>query len=114
MNTYTVGQVATMAGITVRTLHHYDEIGLLPPTGRTQAGYRLYDDSDVDRLRTILAYRELGLGLDDVARAVTDQSGAQATLRARHMTASPSRSPGSKRSVRVSHALYQYRHIEGQ
>lgn len=84
MNTYTVGQLATMAGITVRTLHHYDEIGLLPPTGRTHAGYRLYDDSDVDKLRTILAYRELGLGLDDVARAVTDRSTAQTTLREAH------------------------------
>jgi DNA-binding transcriptional MerR regulator len=80
MNTYTVGELATMAGITVRALHHYDEIGLLPPTGRTHAGYRLYDDSDVDRLRTILAYRELGLGLDEVAAAMEDRSNVRPTL----------------------------------
>lgn len=84
MNTYTVGELARMAGVTVRTLHHYDEIGLLPPRGRTQAGYRLYDDSDVDRLRAVLTYRELGLGLEEVARAVTDQSEAKATLRDAH------------------------------
>ena len=46
---YTVGQVARAARVTVRTLHHYDEIGLLRPSGRTPAGYRLYDEADLDR-----------------------------------------------------------------
>ena len=81
MNTYTIGQLATMAYITVRTLHHYDEIRLLPPTGRTPAGYRLYSDSDVDMLRTILSYRELGLDLAEIATAVEDSTQAEATLR---------------------------------
>jgi len=84
MTTYTVGDLATMAGITVRTLHHYDEIGLLRPAGRTQAGYRLYDDGDIDRLRTILSYRELGLGLDEIARAVADRTQAETALHDAH------------------------------
>ena len=68
----TVGAVARMAGITVRTLHHYDEIGLLRPSGRSDAGYRRYADADVERLQRILFYRELGFGLDQISRVMTD------------------------------------------
>ena len=64
---YTVGQVSDLAGVSVRTLHHYDGIGLLEPSGRTASGYRLYEDSDLERLQRILAYRELGFSLDEVA-----------------------------------------------
>lgn len=64
---YPVGEVARIAGVTVRTLHHYDEIGLLRPSGRTPAGYRSYDDADLSRLHRILGYRELGFGLDEIA-----------------------------------------------
>jgi len=70
MATYTVGELASMAGITVRTLHHYDEVGLLNPTSRTPAGYRLYDEAGVERLRSILTYRELGLSLAETADAI--------------------------------------------
>jgi DNA-binding transcriptional MerR regulator len=69
---YTVGEVARFAGVTVRTLHHYDEIGLLSPSGRTAAGYRLYGDTDLERLQQILAYRELGFGLEDIAAILDD------------------------------------------
>lgn len=62
-----VGELARLAGITVRTLHHYDEIGLLCPGVRSAAGYRLYGDADVARLQRILFYRELGFGLDRIA-----------------------------------------------
>ena len=62
----TVGEVARLAGVTVRTLHHYDDIGLVRPSGRTDAGYRLYDDGDLARLQTVLFYRELGFALDDI------------------------------------------------
>ncbi|WP_235564540.1 MerR family transcriptional regulator [Modestobacter sp. Leaf380] len=48
---HTVGELARLAGVTVRTLHHYDRIGLLTPSGRTAAGYRVYDVTDVDRLQ---------------------------------------------------------------
>lgn len=63
---YTVGQVARLSGLTVRTLHHYDEIGLLSPSTRRDNGYRAYDDGDLERLRQILVYRELDMGLSDI------------------------------------------------
>ncbi|ANH92699.1 MerR family transcriptional regulator [Streptomyces sp. NPDC057197] len=69
---YTVGQVAGFAGVTVRTLHHYDDIGLLVPGGRSHAGHRRYDDADLDRLQRILFYRELGFPLDEVAALLDD------------------------------------------
>ncbi|RVX40717.1 DNA-binding transcriptional MerR regulator [Nonomuraea polychroma] len=62
-----VGQVARLAGVTVRTLHHYDEIGLLTPGERTRAGYRRYTDADLVRLQHILLYRELGFPLEEIA-----------------------------------------------
>lgn len=71
---YTVGAVAEMAGITVRTLHHYHEIGLLEPSGRSAAGYRLYSDDDVSRLQELLFYRELGMALDEIAAVLGDLS----------------------------------------
>jgi DNA-binding transcriptional MerR regulator len=64
---YSVGAVARLSGVTVRTLHHYDEIGLLSPGGRTAAGYRRYYDGDLDRLQQILGYRELGFPLEEIA-----------------------------------------------
>ncbi|MCF6524983.1 MerR family transcriptional regulator [Streptomyces sp. JJ36] len=69
---YSVGQVARVAGVTVRTLHHYDEIGLLRPGARTPAGHRRYDDADLDRLQQILFYRELGFPLEEVAELLDD------------------------------------------
>ena len=82
---HTVGSVARIAGITVRTLHHYDEIGLLSPGDRSHAGYRRYDDADLERLQRILFYRELGFGLDDIKTVLTDGStDASAHLRRQH------------------------------
>jgi MerR family transcriptional regulator, thiopeptide resistance regulator len=69
---HTVGTVARLAGVTVRTLHHYDEIGLLKASGRSDAGYRRYADADLDRLQRILFYRELGFGLDEIKAVMTD------------------------------------------
>jgi DNA-binding transcriptional MerR regulator len=70
----TVGQVAETFGVTVRTLHHYDEIGLVVPSERTRAGYRIYTDADLARLSTVVTYRRLGLPLDEV-RALLDGDG---------------------------------------
>ena len=70
--TYSVGEVARLAGVTVRTLHHYGEIGLLRPSGRTGAGYRRYAAADLDRLGQILFYRELGFPLDRIAALLDD------------------------------------------
>jgi DNA-binding transcriptional MerR regulator len=68
----TVGRVAELTGVTIRTLHHYDEIGLLRPSARTVAGYRAYSADDVERLREVLAYRRLGFGLREIADLVDD------------------------------------------
>jgi DNA-binding transcriptional MerR regulator len=68
----TVGRVAELADVTVRTLHHYDEIGLVQPSARTAAGYRAYAPGDVERLREVLAYRRLGFGLREIADLVDD------------------------------------------
>jgi MerR family transcriptional regulator, thiopeptide resistance regulator len=62
----TVSEVAALAAVTVRTLHHYDEIGLVVPSGRTDAGYRLYDVHDLERLQLVLFHRELGFGLAEI------------------------------------------------
>jgi DNA-binding transcriptional MerR regulator/uncharacterized glyoxalase superfamily protein PhnB len=67
-----VGQLAKAAGLTVRTLHYYEEIGLLRPSGRTEAGHRLYSDSDVERLYRISLLRRLGLRLEDISCALDD------------------------------------------
>ena len=82
---YTVGDVAGLAGVSVRTLHHYDRIGLLSPRHRSAAGYRLYSAADLDRLRQILGYRELGFGLAEVAAILaTPGQDADAHLRRQH------------------------------
>lgn len=72
MKAYTVRQVATMAGVSVRTLHHYDYIGLLTPSARSQAGYRLYEESDLLRLQQILFFRELDFPLSEIRRILDD------------------------------------------
>ncbi|MEV7224862.1 MerR family transcriptional regulator [Streptomyces sp. NPDC093681] len=69
---YSVGQVSTFAGVTVRTLHHYDKAGLLSPSDRSRAGYRLYNEADLVRLQQILFYRELGFPLDEIAAIFKD------------------------------------------
>lgn len=68
----TVGQVAEACGISVRTLHHWDEVGLARPSGRTQADYRLYSAADVARIQRVLVYRELEIPLADIARLLDD------------------------------------------
>ena len=77
----TVGEVARISGLTVRTLHHYDGIGLLTPSGRSHAGYREYSSSGLERLKGIVAYRACGLSLADIAE-VLESTG---TARAEHL-----------------------------
>lgn len=72
MDGLSVGELARLAGVSVRTLHHYDDIGLLRASSRTPGGYRVYGDADLDRLRQILVYRALGFGLDEISRMITD------------------------------------------
>jgi len=82
---WTVGELARLAGVTVRTLHHYDRIGLVRPSERTSAGYRSYDGHDLDRLQQVLLYRELGFPLEEVATLVDDPDADPAAhLRRQH------------------------------
>jgi MerR family transcriptional regulator, thiopeptide resistance regulator len=68
----TVGQLAERSGVTVRTLHHYDEIGLLRPSARSAAGYRLYSAGDLVRLQHVVVYRRLGFALDEIGALLDD------------------------------------------
>src|SRR6516164_6370919 len=69
-----VGELAKRTGLTVRTLHHYDAIGLLKPSLHTEAGYRLYTAGDIARLQQVLSLRQLGFSLDEV-RECLDRPG---------------------------------------
>lgn len=80
----TVGQVAERFGVTVRTLHHYDELGLLRPSVRTGGGHRLYTTEDVERLYRLLALRGLGLPLDEIRSLLETGDGVAETVR-RHL-----------------------------
>jgi DNA-binding transcriptional MerR regulator len=75
MDANAVGAVAALTGVSVRTLHHYDHIGLVVPSVRTPAGYRGYTDADIERLHLVLVYRAVGLPLDEI-RAVLDDPSA--------------------------------------
>ncbi len=68
----TIGETAQLAKVSVRTLHHYDQLGILSPSARTEAGYRLYDTEDLERLHRVLVFRELGFSLDEIGQIVTD------------------------------------------
>lgn len=82
-----VGRVAARTGVSVRTLHHYEEIGLLRPSARSSAGHRLYGPGDVERLLRIRALRQLGLGLDEVARCLDRPQGRATAVLERRLDA---------------------------
>ena len=67
---FTVHEVSELTGVSVRALQHYDNIGLLPPARRTEAGYRLYDEGSLEKLQQILLFRELEFPLSDIKRIV--------------------------------------------
>jgi len=69
---YTVGEVAKLAHVSVRTLHHYDDVGVLAPSGRSDAGYRLYTDDDLATLQQALFYKELGFSLEEIRDLMAD------------------------------------------
>jgi DNA-binding transcriptional MerR regulator len=80
-----IGELAAATGLTVRTLHYYDEIGLLVASGRTEAGHRLYADTDVERLYRICLLRRLGLPLGEIGRALDDPAWNLRTAMATHL-----------------------------
>jgi MerR family transcriptional regulator, thiopeptide resistance regulator len=63
---YSIGQLAKLCGVSVRTLHHYEKLGLLRPSGRSQSGYRRYAEPDIRHLHRILAYKQMGIHLKDI------------------------------------------------
>ncbi|GGH03186.1 MerR family transcriptional regulator [Silvibacterium dinghuense] len=75
MSTFRIQQFATLAGVTVRTLHHYDRLGLLSPAHRSERGYRLYCHEDLGRLERILVLRYLGLSLREIAALLSAPAG---------------------------------------
>ena len=103
---YSVGQVAGFAGVTVRTLHHYDDIGLLVPSERSRAGHRRYGDADLDRLQQILFYRELGFPLEEIAALLDDpDADPQAHLRRQHDLLTARIEKLQKMAAAVEHAM---------
>lgn len=70
---YSAGALARLAGVSIRTLHHYDAVGLLRPTARTRAGHRRYGAADVERLHRILVYRQLGFELATIGELIADE-----------------------------------------
>ncbi|SKC76082.1 MerR family transcriptional regulator [Krasilnikoviella flava] len=77
----TVGATARAAGITVRTLHHWDAVGLVRPSARTPAGYRVYTASDLARVHRVALYRELDVPLEEIRALLDAPEGADASLR---------------------------------
>jgi DNA-binding transcriptional MerR regulator len=84
--TFTIGELARRTGLPVKTIRFYSDEGLLPPTDRTQSGYRLYDVRAMARLELIKTLRELGLGLGDVSRILAREATVP-QLAARHVEA---------------------------
>ncbi len=79
---WSVGELAAACGVTVRTLHHYDRLGLAPASARTTAGHRRYSESDVARLYEVLALRRLGLGLEAIRDWLESDADLAAAIRA--------------------------------
>src|SRR4051794_32388311 len=80
-----IGELAAATGLTVRTLHHYEHIGLLAPATRSEGRQRLYDEHDVQRLYRIRALRDLGLSLADVGRMLEDEGAALGDVLRAHL-----------------------------
>ena len=73
----TIKDVSRLAGVSIRTLHYYDSIGLLSPAKEAESGYRLYDDTDLERLQQILLFRELQFPLKESIGAANQTAGAE-------------------------------------
>jgi len=102
---YSVGAVARVTGVTVRALHHYDEIGLLAPTARTSAGYRRYSLTDLERLHRILTYRELGFALPEIAVLLDESTHLTEHLRRQHVLLTERIDRLTKTAANITHAL---------
>lgn len=80
MNTHTISKLARMFGLSRTALLYYDRIGLLPPSGRTESGYRVYTEEDVERLRRICSLRQTSLSLEDIGSILSSEAQSHVTL----------------------------------
>jgi DNA-binding transcriptional MerR regulator len=87
MKTYSVKKLSSLAGVSVRTLHHYDRLGLLKPSVRTEARYRLYGEKELIRLQQILFYKELDFPLQEIRQVLEDPDFDLVTALKSHKTA---------------------------
>ena len=106
-----VGDAARDTGLTVRALHHYDEAGLVRPSGRTQAGHRLYARRDVVRLEQVAALRRAGLGLEEIAHALASDD-VRAALERRLAEVEQELAAGEALRRRLRDAIEEMRGIE--
>ena len=104
MTTWSIGELAAQTGLTVRTLRHYDEIGLARPSCRTSAGHRRYDDADLRRLHRIVALRDVGFRLAEIGELLDEpapdgtargDAGQPPRLAREHDTGAAGRAPAS-------------------
>lgn len=105
MDVRTVGSVATLTGLSVRTLHHYDHIGLVVPSVRTPAGYRGYTDADIERLHLVLVYRAAGLPLDEIRVLLDDPEVDELTRLQRQHALLLERAEGLQRTIKAVEEL---------
>lgn len=82
---YKVGELARIAGVSVRTLHHYEDIGLLVPSGRSESGHRIYDHAELARLTSIIALAKLGLSLEEIRQTLDERAFTPLELVERHL-----------------------------
>jgi MerR family transcriptional regulator, thiopeptide resistance regulator len=101
-----IGALASATGLSIRALRHYDEIGLLQPSGRSEAGHRLYRAADLERLYRIRLLRSLGVGLPEIGRALDSPSSDLASVIATHLDETDRRIDGGSRlRARLAHML---------
>ena len=105
MNEWPIAEVARAAGVTSRTLRHYESVGLLRPSRVAVNGYRFYGETEIARLYRILALRALDLPLPDIARALTDERSLADTMRAHVAALEQTRSAMDRRIAAVRNAL---------
>lgn len=109
MDVRTVGSVAALTGLSVRSLHHYDHIGLVVPSVRTAAGYRGYTDSDVERLHLVLVYRAAGIALDEIRILLDDPEVDELTRLQRQHALLLERADGLQRTIKAVEELMDAR-----
>lgn len=101
--TWRIGELARETGLTVRTLHHYDQLGLLSPLSRTEGGHRCYSSGDVQRLHRIVALRSLGISLQQIGTVLDGDPDPAGLLRRQR----PGPRPSPPRRARASPASGQ-------